>query len=51
MIVEILFVVVMLLWFLMLLPAGPGTQYPWAGAWLAFIAVVLLGLAIFGGRL
>jgi hypothetical protein len=44
MIVEILFIVVIALWFLTALPVSPAQQYGWAGTWLAFIAVLLLGL-------
>jgi hypothetical protein len=45
MVLEILFVVTMFLWFLTCLPV----QHPfnWAGSWLAFIAVLLLGLFLF----
>jgi len=47
MIIEVLFVVVMLLWALSSVPNGPGAQWPWAGNWLGFIAVLLLGLELF----
>lgn len=47
MVVEILFIVIMLLWFLTQLPVPQVTQYPWAGGWLAFLAVLLLGVFIF----
>jgi hypothetical protein len=47
MIVEILFVVCMFLWFLASLPVPQITQFQWAGNWLAFIAVLLLGIFIF----
>ena len=47
MILEILFVVCMFLWFLTQLPVPQITQFGWAGGWLAFIAVLLLGLFIF----
>jgi hypothetical protein len=46
-VVEILFIVVMLLWFLSSLPVPQISQYPWASGWLAFIAVLLLGVFIF----
>lgn len=47
---EVIFVVVMLLWFLVVVPGGPGVTYPSARGWLAFIAVLMLGLAVFAGR-
>jgi hypothetical protein len=47
MVLEILFVVCMFLWFLTCLPVPQMTQFGWAGSWLAFIAVLLLGLFIF----
>jgi Fe2+ transport system protein B len=47
MIVEILFVVCMFLWFLTNLPVPQAAQFNWAGSWLAFIAVLLLGVFIF----
>jgi hypothetical protein len=47
MIIEILFIVVMALWFLTSLPVSPAQQYGWASSWLAFIAVLLLGLAYY----
>jgi hypothetical protein len=47
MVVEILFVVCMFLWFLTNLPALQAAQFNWAGHWLAFIAVLLLGVFIF----
>lgn len=47
MIVEILFVVTMFLWFLTNLPVAPIQQFGWASNWLAFIAVLLLGVFIF----
>jgi hypothetical protein len=47
MVVEILFVVCMFLWFLTNLPVPGAQQFTWAGSWLAFIAVLLLGVFIF----
>lgn len=47
MVLEVLFIVVMLLWFLSQLPVPQVASYPWAGGWLAFIAVLLLGVFIF----
>ena len=47
MIVEILFVVCMFLWFLTCLPVPQVGQFAWAGNWLAFIAVLLLGVFLF----
>ncbi len=47
MILEILFVVDMFLWFLSCLPVPQMSQYGWASNWLAFIAVLLLGLFLF----
>lgn len=47
MILEILFVVCMFLWFLSCLPVPAAAPYTWASSWLAFIAVLLLGLFIF----
>lgn len=47
MVLEILFVVCMFLWFLAQLPVPQIQGYPWASAWLAFIAVLLLGVFIF----
>jgi hypothetical protein len=47
MIVEILFVVCMFLWFLTTLPYPPMQQYERASGFLAFAAVLLLGLYIF----
>jgi hypothetical protein len=47
MILEILFIVVMALWFLTSLPVSPAMQYGWASSWLAFLAVLLLGLYLF----
>ena len=49
-ILEVIFVVVMLLWFLAVVPGGPGAIYPTARGWLAWIAVLCLGLALFAGR-
>ena len=47
MIIEILFVVDLFLWFLSCLPVPQMQNYGWASNWLAFIAVLLLGLFIF----
>jgi hypothetical protein len=47
MIIEILFVVTLFLWFLSNLPVPGVTQFGWAGSWLAFIAVLLLGVFLF----
>lgn len=47
MIIEILFVVSMFLWLLTNLPTAPMNQFGWANNWLAFIAVLLLGLYLF----
>jgi hypothetical protein len=35
------------LWFLSILPVPQVAPFGWAGSWLAFIAVLLLGLFIF----
>jgi hypothetical protein len=37
----------MFLWFLSALPVPQVQAFPWAGNWLAFIAVLLLGIFIF----
>lgn len=51
MIIEILFVVTMFLWFLTLLPFPPIEPYRSAAwVWLAFVAALLLGLAVFAGH-
>lgn len=50
MIIEILLVVDLFLWFLSLLPVPQATAFSWASAWLAWIAVVLVTLALFGVR-
>jgi hypothetical protein len=47
MILEILFVVTMFLWFLSGLPVPQLAPFNWASSWLAFVAVLLLGLFIF----
>jgi hypothetical protein len=47
MILEILFVVDLFLWFLSCLPVPQMQPYGWASNWLAFIAVLLLGLFLF----
>jgi hypothetical protein len=47
MILEILFVVTMFLWFLTALPVPQTQPFGWANTWLAFIAVLLLGLFMF----
>ncbi len=49
--VEILLVVDLFLWFLSLLPIpNPPGQFAWASGWLAWIAAVLLAVALFVGR-
>lgn len=48
MLVLVLFIVVMAIWFLTLLP--PLAQFAAASPWLAFLAVTLLGIAVFAGR-
>ena len=47
MVVTILFVVTMFLWFLTNLPVPQAQQFSWTSSWLAFIAVLLLGVFIF----
>ena len=47
MIIEVLFVVVMLIWFLSILPFPPLAPYSAGSTFLAFFAVLLLGLFIF----
>ena len=47
MILEILFTVTLFLWFLSNLPVSAVAPYGWANNWLAFIAVLLLGLFLF----
>lgn len=47
MILEILFVVDMFLWFLANLPVPAVAPFSWASSWLAWIAVLLIGLFIF----
>ena len=47
MVLTVLFIVVMFIWFLSILPVPQIAPYGWAGSWLAFIAVLLLGLFIF----
>jgi hypothetical protein len=47
MVIEILFVVCMFLWFLTIIPVPQMGPFTWAGGWLAFIAVLLLGVIIF----
>jgi hypothetical protein len=47
MIIEILFVVTMFLWFITSLPVPGIAPFNWAGTWLAFVAVLLLGVFIF----
>jgi hypothetical protein len=47
MIILVLFVVTMFLWFLTNLPVPQAQQFGWAGGWLAFIAVLLLGIFLF----
>jgi hypothetical protein len=45
--IVVLFVVCMFLWFLTNLPVPQAAQFNWAGNWLAFIAVLLLGVFLF----
>jgi hypothetical protein len=47
MVIEILFIMTLFLWFLSILPVPQVQPFGWAGSWLAFIAVLLLGLFIF----
>jgi hypothetical protein len=47
MILEILFVMTLFLWFLTILPVPQAQPFNWAGNWLAFIAVLILGLFLF----
>lgn len=47
MVLEILFVVTMFLWLLTILPFPPLAAWTPAGAFLCFVAVLLLGLFIF----
>jgi hypothetical protein len=47
MIITILFVVTMFLWFLSQLPVAQVSPFAWASNWLAFIAVLLLGIFLF----
>lgn len=47
MVLEILWVVTVFLWFLANLPVPQIAPFSWANSWLAFIAVLLLGLFIF----
>lgn len=47
MIIEILLVVLLLLWFLALLPVAPATTYAWASGWLAWLVALLLVVHIF----
>lgn len=46
-VLEILFIVAMVLWFLANLPVPQTAQFGWANAWLPFFAVLLLGLYLF----
>jgi hypothetical protein len=46
-IITILFVVTMFLWFLSCLPVPQVQPFGWASNWLAFIAVLLLGVFLF----
>lgn len=50
MIIEILLVVDLFLWFLSLLPLPQVTPFTWASSWLAWIAVVLITVHLFAGR-
>lgn len=47
MILEILFVVVMFLWFLTILPLPPMAPFAASSWYFAFVSVLLLGLYIF----
>jgi len=47
MILEILFIMVMFLWFITILPLPPLAPYHTANVFFAFTAVLLLGLYIF----
>jgi hypothetical protein len=47
MVIEILFIMTMFLYFLSILPVPQVAPFGWAGNWLAFIAILLLGLYIF----
>jgi hypothetical protein len=47
MIIEILFVVTMFLWFLTSLPHPALAPFAPANAYLAFVAVLLLGIAVY----
>lgn len=47
MVITILFVVVMFLWLLTILPFPPLAPYAAGSGFLAFVAVLLLGLFIF----
>lgn len=47
MILQILFVVVMFLWFLIILPVPATEPYSKGSPFFAFVAVLLLGLYIF----
>lgn len=47
MILEVLFVMVMFLWFLFIIPHPSIVPFAWAGSILAFISVLLLGLFLF----
>lgn len=51
MIVEILFVVTMFLWFLTSVPHPALAPFAPANTWLAFVAVLLLGLAVYAPAL
>ena len=45
MVLEVLFIVIMLLWFISGLPQAEG--YKWTTGWFNFMAVLLLGLYVF----
>lgn len=47
MILLVLWVVTMFLWLLVTVPVGPLAPYAGASSWFAFVAVLLLGLAVF----
>lgn len=51
MIVEILLIVDLFLWFLSLLPVPQIQPFSWASGWLAWIAVLLITVHLFAGRI
>jgi hypothetical protein len=46
-VLVVIFTVTMFLWLLALLGAVPTAQYPHAATWLAFFAVLVLGVVVF----